>query len=156
MASTSAPAARSKPLYVLNGPNLNLLGSREPEIYGRDTLADIEAACRARAGEAGLEIVFRQTNHEGELIDWLHEARDKAGAVVLNPGGWTHTSVALHDAVKAIGVPVIETHLSNPAARESFRQHSYVAPVAAGVIAGFGAQSYLLAIDAAARIVRRP
>jgi 3-dehydroquinate dehydratase-2 len=141
---------------VLNGPNLNLLGSREPEIYGRDTLADIEAACRTRAGESGLDIVFRQTNHEGELIDWLHEARDKAGAVVLNPGGWTHTSVALHDAVKAIGVPVIETHLSNPAARESFRQHSYVAPVAAGVIAGFGAQSYLLAIDAAARIVRGP
>ncbi len=156
MASTSAPAARSKPLYVLNGPNLNLLGSREPEVYGRDTLADIEAACRARAGEHGLDIVFRQTNHEGELIGWLHEARDKAGAVVLNPGGWTHTSVALHDAVKAIAVPVIETHLSNPAARESFRHHSYVAPVAAGVIAGFGAQSYLLAIDAAAQIVRRP
>ncbi|MGE3251531.1 MAG: type II 3-dehydroquinate dehydratase [Hyphomonadaceae bacterium] len=136
-----------KPFYVLNGPNLNLLGTREPEVYGRQTLSDIEAACKARAN--GASLVFRQSNHEGELIDWLHEARDKAAAVILNPGAYTHTSVALHDAVKAIGVPVIEVHLSNPASREPFRHISYVSPVAKGVIAGFGADSYLYAIDAA-------
>lgn len=143
-----------KPIYVLNGPNLNLLGKREPEIYGSATLADIEQACRARAAEHGLSIDFRQTNAEGDMLNWLHEARDKAVAVVLNPGGWTHTSVALHDAVKALSVPIVETHLSNPAAREAFRHVSYVAPVATGVIAGFGAQSYLLALDAVARLVR--
>lgn len=141
------PGQTDKPFYVLNGPNLNLLGTREPEVYGRATLADIEAACAARAN--GVSLVFRQSNHEGELIDWLHEARDKAAAVILNPGAYTHTSVALHDAVKAIGVPVIEVHLSNPASREPFRHISYVSPVAKGVIAGFGADSYLYAIDAA-------
>ena len=138
-----------KPIYVLNGPNLNLLGTREPEIYGRTTLAEIEAACAARAGALGQSIVFRQSNVEGQLIDWLHEARDKAGAVVLNAGAYTHTSVALYDAIKAIGIPVIETHLSNPATREPFRHVSFITPVAKGVIAGFGAQSYLLAIEAA-------
>ncbi|NWG54667.1 MAG: type II 3-dehydroquinate dehydratase [Hydrogenophilaceae bacterium] len=143
----------SKPLYVLNGPNLNLLGVREPDVYGRDSLADIEAACAARARGHGLAIDFRQTNHEGQLIDWLHEAREKAALVVFNPGAYTHTSIALRDAVAAIGVPVIEIHLSNPAAREEFRHVSHVAPVAKGVIAGFGAHSYVLAIDAAALLL---
>jgi 3-dehydroquinate dehydratase-2 len=144
------PAA--KPIYVLNGPNLNLLGTREPEIYGRETLADIEAKCRVRAQALGFEIVFKQSNREGELIDWLHEARDKACAVVLNAGGYTHSSIAIHDAIKAIGTPVIETHLSNPAARESFRHVSLVGSAARGTISGFGALSYLLAIEAAASL----
>ncbi|MEQ1619001.1 MAG: type II 3-dehydroquinate dehydratase [Terricaulis sp.] len=141
--------ADPKPIYVLNGPNLNLLGAREPEIYGRLTLAEIEQACAARAGQLGRTIVFRQSNIEGELVDWLQEAGERACAVVLNAGGYTHTSVALHDAIKAIGVPVIETHLSNPAAREEFRHASLIGKAAKGVIAGFGATSYLLAIEAA-------
>jgi 3-dehydroquinate dehydratase-2 len=140
----------AKPIYVLNGPNLNLLGSREPEIYGRVTLAEIETACATRAGQLGRGIVFRQSNIEGELVNWLQEASDKAGAVVLNAGAYTHTSVALHDAIKAIAVPVIECHLSNPATREDFRHVSLVGKAAKGVIAGFGATSYLLAIEAAA------
>ena len=139
----------AKPIYVLNGPNLNLLGSREPEIYGRATLADIEQACAERARQLGRKIVFRQSNVEGELVDWLQEARDKAAAIVLNAGAYTHTSVALHDAIKASSVPVIETHLSNPAAREEFRHVSLVGKAAKGVIAGFGATSYLLAVEAA-------
>jgi len=143
-----------KPIYVLNGPNLNLLGSREPEVYGRATLADIEAATAQRAGQLGRAIVFRQSNVEGELVNWLHEARDKACAVVLNAGAYTHTSVALHDAIKAISVPVIETHLSNPAAREDFRQVSLVGRAAKGVISGFGATSYLLAVEAAALLAQ--
>jgi 3-dehydroquinate dehydratase-2 len=143
-------APPSKPIYVLNGPNLNLLGAREPEIYGRTTLADIEAACAAKAAELGRTLVFRQSNIEGELVDWLHEARDKAAAIVLNAGAYTHTSIALHDAIKAIGVPVIETHLSNPAAREPFRHISHISTAARGVIAGFGAHSYILAVQAAA------
>lgn len=137
----------SKPLYVLNGPNLNLLGVREPEIYGTTTLADIETLCADRAGPRGL--VFRQSNREGELVDWIQEARTQACALVLNAGGYTHTSVAIHDALKAVSIPVIECHLSNPGAREPFRHRSYVTPVALGVVAGFGAQSYVLAIDAA-------
>ncbi len=141
--------ADSKPIYVLNGPNLNLLGTREPEIYGRVTLAEIEQACAARAAQLGRALVFRQSNIEGELVDWLQEARDKACAVVLNAGAYTHTSVALHDAIKAIAIPVIETHLSNPAAREEFRHVSLVGKAAKGVIAGFGATSYLLALEAA-------
>lgn len=143
-----------KPIYVLNGPNLNLLGSREPHIYGHVTLAEVEQACAQRAGQLGRSVVFRQSNIEGELVDWLHEAKDKAAAVVLNAGGYTHSSVALHDAIKAIGVPVIETHLSNPAAREDFRQLSLVGRAARGVIAGFGATSYLLAVEAAALIAQ--
>ena len=142
--------AALKPIFVLNGPNLNLLGTREPDIYGRVTLAEIEAACMARAGQLGREIVFRQSNVEGELVNWLHEARERACAVILNAGAYTHTSVALHDAIKAIGIPVIEAHLSNPAAREEFRHVSLVGQAAKGVIAGFGAVSYLLAIEAAA------
>ena len=139
-----------KPIYVLNGPNLNLLGTREPHIYGQATLADIEKACAQRAEQLGRGIVFRQSNIEGELVNWLQEARDNACVVVLNAGAYTHTSVALHDAIKAIGIPVIEAHLSNPAAREEFRHVSLVGQAAKGVIAGFGTTSYLLAIEAAA------
>ncbi len=140
-------------VFVLNGPNLNLLGTREPEIYGAETLDDIAAALEDRGQEIGIEIDLRQSNHEGHLIDWLHEAASRgAKAVILNPGGLTHTSVALHDAVKAIPTPVIEVHLSNPHARESFRHKSFVSPVARGTIAGFGSLGYLLALDAAARI----
>jgi 3-dehydroquinate dehydratase-2 len=143
-----------KSIWVLNGPNLNLLGAREPEVYGTTTLADIETACRAQARDLGFELVFRQTNHEGELIDWLQEAARAAGAVVLNPAGYGHTSVALLDAVRTLPIPLIECHLSNPAARESFRRRSYVAGAATGTVSGFGAFSYTLAIDAAARLAR--
>jgi 3-dehydroquinate dehydratase-2 len=143
-----------KPIYVLNGPNLNLLGTREPAIYGHAALADIERACAERAAQLGRQIVFRQSNIEGELVNWLQEAREKACAVVLNAGGYTHTSVAIHDAIRAIGVPVIETHLSNPAAREEFRHASLIARAAKGVIAGFGATSYLLAVEAAALVAK--
>ena len=140
-------------LFVLNGPNLNLLGLREPEIYGSDTLDDIAGMVEDRARELGFEIEFRQSNHEGHLVDWLHEANaDKAKAVILNAGAFTHTSIALHDAIKAISVPVIEVHLSNPHKREEFRHLSYVGRAAKGTIAGFGASSYLLALDAAARL----
>lgn len=139
-------------LYVLNGPNLNLLGVREPKIYGRETLADVQAICE-RAAE-GATVVFRQTNHEGELIDWVHEAREKASALVLNPAGYGHTSVALLDALKTLSVPIVECHLSNPAARERFRHRSYVSPVAAGVVSGFGPFSYELAVKAALRLVQ--
>ena len=145
--------AKPPTVYVLNGPNLNLLGVREPEIYGTDTLDDIAGALEDRGRELGLGIDMRQSNHEGHLIDWLHEAQaEGAKAVILNAGAFTHTSVALHDAVKAISVPVIEVHLSNPQARESFRRRSFVAPVARGTIAGFGALCYQLALDAAARL----
>ncbi len=138
-------------IFVLNGPNLNRLGTREPEIYGADTLDDIAANLANRARELGVSIDMRQSNHEGHLIDWLHEAEDEgAHAVLLNAGGLTHTSVALHDAVKSVRVPVIEVHLSNPHAREPFRHRSLIAPAVRGSICGFGAQSYLLALDAAA------
>lgn len=146
--------AALKPIYVLNGPNLNLLGAREPDIYGHATLADIEDACAARAAQLGRSIEFRQSNVEGELVNWLQEAGDKAAAVVLNAGAYTHTSVALHDAIKAISTPVIETHLSNPMAREEFRHVSLVGRAAKGVVAGFGATSYLLAIEAAALLAQ--
>lgn len=140
-------------IYVLNGPNLNLLGTREPEIYGSDTLDEICGSIEDRARELGVEVEIRQSNHEGHLIDWLHEAQaEGARAVILNAAGFTHSSVALLDAVKAISTPVIEVHLSNPQARESFRRRSLIAPAARGTIAGFGALSYLLALDAAARL----
>jgi 3-dehydroquinate dehydratase-2 len=140
-------------IFVLNGPNLNLLGVREPEIYGSDTLDDIAGALEDRARELGLSVDLRQSNHEGHLIDWLHEAQAVgAKAVILNAGAYTHTSMALHDAVKAISVPVIEVHLSNPQARESFRKRSYVSSVAKGTITGLGALGYELALDAAARL----
>jgi 3-dehydroquinate dehydratase II len=139
-------------LYVLNGPNLNLLGVREPHIYGRETLADVQAICEAAA--EGATVVFRQSNREGELIDWVQEARTEASALVINPAGYSHTSIALLDALKALTIPVVECHLSNPAAREEFRRHSYVSLAATGVIAGFGAQSYELAVKAALRLAR--
>lgn len=139
-------------IYVLNGPNLNLLGVREPEVYGRATLADVQAQCERAAG--GAAVVFRQTNHEGELIDWVQEARGKASALVINPAGYGHTSVALLDALKTLTIPVVECHLSNPAARERFRHRSYVSPVAAGVVSGFGPFSYELAVQAALRLAQ--
>ena len=132
---------------VLNGPNLNLLGEREPDVYGQDTLADIEAACRKLTDATGAELAFEQTNGEGALIDLVQAARASDG-IVLNPGGYTHTSVALRDAVAACTAPVIEVHLSNPAAREAFRHTSLVSPVVSGVIAGLGAQGYTLALSA--------
>ena len=140
----------SKPIYVLSGPNLNLLGVREPEIYGRDTLADIQARCESLAAGKGLSLVFRQTNHEGELIDWVQEARESGCALVINPAGYGHTSVALLDALKTLTIPIVECHLSNPAARESFRRKTYVSLAATGVVSGFGAASYELAVEAAA------
>jgi 3-dehydroquinate dehydratase-2 len=140
-------------IFVLNGPNLNLLGLREPEIYGSDTLDDIAGQLEDRARELGLEIDLRQSNHEGHLIDWLHEAQASgAKAVLLNAGAFTHTSVALYDAIKAIRTPVIEVHLSNPLAREEFRHTSFVGRAARGTISGFGASSYTLALEAAARL----
>ena len=138
-------------VYVLNGPNLNLLGGREPEIYGSDTRDDIGALLDEHAGVLGLTIDMRQSNHEGHLLDWLHEAQARAAlAVLLNAGALTHTSIALYDAIRAITVPVIEVHLSNPHAREPFRHRSYVGMAAKGSVAGFGATSYLLALEAAA------
>lgn len=140
-------------VYVLNGPNLNLLGSREPAVYGTDTLDDIAARLTNQASELGLVVDLRQSNHEGHLIDWLHEASARgAKAVILNAGGYTHTSVALRDAVAAITTPVIEVHISNPHAREPFRHVSLIAPVARGSITGFGTLGYALALDAAARL----
>jgi 3-dehydroquinate dehydratase-2 len=142
-----------KMIFVLNGPNLNLLGSREPEIYGHETLDDIAAAMTEHAAGLGLALDIRQSNHEGHLIDWLHEAQARgAKAVILNPGGYGHTSVALHDAVKAIATPVIEVHLSDPHTRESFRRVDLVGLAATHVIKGQGARGYLVALDAAARL----
>ncbi|MDO7841020.1 type II 3-dehydroquinate dehydratase [Sphingomonas immobilis] len=139
-------------IYVLNGPNLNLLGTREPEIYGSDTLDDIAGQLEDRARDLDLAIDMRQSNHEGHLVDWLHEAQaEGAKAVILNAGAFTHTSVALHDAIKSIKTPVIEVHLSNPHTREEFRHKSFVGMAAKGSIAGFGALSYTLALEAAAR-----
>lgn len=140
-------------VFVLNGPNINLLGLRQPEIYGHDTLDDIASQLEDRARELGLEVDIRQSNHEGHLVDWLQEANaEGARAVILNAAAYTHTSVALLDAIKAISVPVIEVHLSNPHTRESFRHVSLVGRAAKGTIAGFGALSYLLALDATARL----
>jgi 3-dehydroquinate dehydratase II len=139
-------------VFVLNGPNLNLLGTREPEIYGADTLDDIAGMLEDRGSDLGLDIDMRQSNHEGHLVDWLHEAQATgAKAVLLNAGAFTHSSIALHDAIKGIVTPVIEVHLSNPHTRESFRHESFVGRAAKGTIAGFGALSYILALEAAAR-----
>ena len=140
-------------VMVLNGPNLNLLGSREPQIYGHDTLDDIAERLEAQAAALGLALDVRQSNHEGHIVDWLHEAGARGAlAVLLNAGALTHTSVAIHDAIKGIAVPVIEVHLSNPHAREEFRHTSFVARAAKGTISGFGAASYTLALDAAAAL----
>ena len=145
--------AKPATILVLNGPNLDLLGTREPEIYGRDSLADIEKSCRARSAKLGLALEFRQSNHEGELIDWIQRARGKMGGIVINPAGYSHSSVAILDALTATDLPVIEVHLSNIFKREAFRHHSYVSAVARGVICGFGPRGYLLALDALADII---
>lgn len=136
----------TRTVFVLNGPNLNLLGKREPAIYGRDTLEDVEALCRSTATPLGLAIRFHQTNREYELIDWIHEAREAGVGIVINPAAFTHTSVAIHDALAACDAPVIEVHISNIHKREAFRHHSYVSSVASGVIAGCGIQGYALAL----------
>ncbi|MET0152944.1 MAG: type II 3-dehydroquinate dehydratase [Candidatus Binatia bacterium] len=146
-------------LLVLNGPNLNLLGTRKPEVYGSTTLTDVEELCRQEAGKLGLEVVFRQSNHEGQLIDWIHEtgAEVKAGnsiGAVFNPGAFTHTSVALHDAIEGASLPVVECHISNVHKREEFRHHSFLAGVVEGQVVGFGAESYLLGLRAAVSILR--
>ncbi|HEY1233982.1 MAG TPA: type II 3-dehydroquinate dehydratase [Candidatus Binatia bacterium] len=142
-------------ILVLNGPNLNLLGSRQPEIYGKVTLAGIEQQVRALAKELRVEIDFRQSNSEAELIDWIHEATGKFGALVINPAAYTHTSLALRDAISAVGIPTVEIHISNIHRREPFRHHSYIAEVAVGQIAGFGANSYLLGIRAAVELLQK-
>ncbi|MFY0681046.1 MAG: type II 3-dehydroquinate dehydratase [Thalassovita sp.] len=133
-------------IYILNGPNLNLLGKRQPEIYGHDTLDDVHSHCEALAQELGLKIVFHQSNHEGQLIDWIHEARENAAGIIMNPAAYTHTSVAILDALKTFDGPMIEVHISNVHQRESFRHHSYVSLRADGVIAGFGVEGYQLAL----------
>lgn len=143
----------TKPVYVLNGPNLNMLGLREPAIYGRDTLADVQRRVEARAGAVGLKTDFRQTNSEGQLVDWIQEARDKASAIILNAGAYTHTSIAVLDALQAAELPIIEVHLSNIFRRDTFRQHSYVSLAATGVICGLGAKGYELALEAMAGIL---
>ncbi|MCC7252069.1 type II 3-dehydroquinate dehydratase [Hyphomicrobium sp.] len=143
----------AKPVFVLNGPNLNMLGTREPEIYGRDTLDDVRKRAEARAAQLGLSVAFRQTNHEGELIGWIQEAREAASGIILNAGSLTHTSVGILDALSAAELPVIEVHLSNIFRRESFRHHSYVSLGAKGVICGLGVQGYELALEAMAKLV---
>jgi 3-dehydroquinate dehydratase II len=138
-------------VYVLNGPNLNLLGTRRPEVYGSTTLADVEDLCRQEAGKLGLELEFLQSNHEGQLVDWIQEAGARVAAgdclgAVFNPGAYTHTSIALHDAIEGASLPVVEVHVSNVHAREEFRRHSFVSPVARGVVVGFGVYGYVLAL----------
>jgi 3-dehydroquinate dehydratase-2 len=143
-----------KTVYVLNGPNLNLLGTREPEIYGRDTLADVEKLCQKTAKRHGLAVVFRQSNHEGEVVDWIQEARaKKAAGLIINPAGFTTTSIAILDALLMLKVPVIEVHITNIHAREEFRHHSYVSKVARAVICGMGTHGYTLAIDGLASLI---
>lgn len=144
----------ASPIFVLNGPNLNRLGTREPDVYGRTTLADIERLCRETAEDIGFEIEFRQTNFEGMLIDWIQEAGDVAQGLVINPAAYTHTSVAIRDAIKSADIPTVEVHISNVFEREEFRHHSFVSPVAYGVICGFGATGYRLAIEALSEVIR--
>ncbi len=155
----AAKAARrppaKRPVLVLNGPNLNMLGKRQPEIYGRETLADVEKLCRAEAARLGLAIEFAQSNREGALVDRIQKAREKNAAIVINAGAYTHTSVALLDALNAAELPVVEVHISNIYKRESFRHHSYISPAAVGVIAGLGIHGYLLALQALARLLAR-
>lgn len=144
----------SAAIYVLNGPNLNRLGTREPSTYGTATLADIERLCRDVGEDLDLDIEFRQSNHEGVLVDWIQEAGDVAQGLVINPAAYTHTSVALHDAIRAVQIPTVEVHLSNVHAREAFRHRSYVSPVALGVICGFGPTGYRLALEALSTVIR--
>jgi 3-dehydroquinate dehydratase II len=143
----------SRLIYILNGPNLNLLGKRQPHIYGHETMADVEAQCREQAAKANLELRFHQSNREYELIDWIHESRETAGGIVINPAAFTHTSVAILDALNTCEFPIIEVHISNVHKREAFRHHSYVSGVASGVIAGFGTQGYTLAVQRLARLI---
>jgi 3-dehydroquinate dehydratase-2 len=142
-------------IYCLNGPNLNLLGEREPAVYGKGTLADLEKLTQDAAEEADAKLIVRQSNHEGELVDWIQEARRQAGGLIINAGGYTHTSVAIHDALKVLTIPVVEVHLSNPGNREEFRHKSLVSPAASGVIAGFGPLGYRLAIEAVAALAEQ-
>ncbi len=147
--------SKTLPIYVLNGPNLNLLGTREPEVYGTTTLAQIDRMVSTRAKTQGLATTFRQSNHEGELVDWIQECRTAGCGLILNAGALTHTSVALHDACRALSHPIIEVHLSNPYAREPFRHRSFISAAANGVICGLGATGYLLAVDALAQMLNR-
>lgn len=156
MTGLADASSGAKPIYVLNGPNLNLLGEREPEIYGRTTLAQIGDQVRARASAVGLNVEFRQSNSEAELIGWLHEARQGAFGVILNAAGLSHTSIALLDAARALDRPLIEVHLSNPYAREEYRRHSFVSEAATAMICGFGVQGYLFAIDHLADLLKGP
>ncbi|CFW97453.1 3-dehydroquinate dehydratase [Candidatus Filomicrobium marinum] len=146
----------AKPIYVLNGPNLNLLGRREPSVYGTDTLDDVRDLASARAKQLGAEIVFRQSNHEGELIDWIQEAREAARGIILNAGAFTHTSIGILDALQAAELPVIEVHLSNIFKRETYRHHSYVSLGSTGVICGLGAKGYELALEAMVQLTSKP
>jgi len=148
--------SKTLPIFILNGPNLNLLGFREPEVYGHTTLAEIEKMCAVQAASHGLSIVFRQSNREGEIVDHLQEARTMGCAVIINPAGYGHTSVAILDSILALKVPVIEVHLSNIHRREAFRNHSYVSKGATGIVMGLGAQGYLRAVDAIAEILSQP
>jgi 3-dehydroquinate dehydratase-2 len=141
-------------ITILNGPNLNLLGTREPEIYGTTTLADIQAMCESAALKQGLSVVFKQSNHEGELVDWVQQAGRESAGIIINAGAYTHTSVALHDALKSLAIPIIEVHLSNPHAREAFRHHSYVSSLAKAVICGLGARGYVVAVDALGELIK--
>lgn len=143
----------SKLIYILNGPNLNLLGKRQPHIYGYETMADVEAQCRAEASKHSLDLRFHQSNREYELIDWIHESREIAAGIVINPAAFTHTSVAILDALNTVEFPIIEVHISNVHKREAFRHHSFVSGVASGVIAGFGTQGYTLAVQRLARLI---
>jgi 3-dehydroquinate dehydratase-2 len=143
----------AKPIFVLNGPNLNLLGSREPEVYGKETLNDIRARCEQKAAKLGLNVDFRQSNHEGELVAWIQEAKDSAAGLIVNAGAFTHTSIAMLDALLAAGIPCVEVHLSNIFKREEFRHNSYISKAAQGVICGFGPASYDLGIEALAKLI---
>lgn len=145
----------TKPIYVLNGPNLNLLGSREPEVYGKETLEDLRARCEKKAASLGLKVEFRQSNHEGELVAWIQEARTDAAGLIVNAGALTHTSIAMLDALLACAIPAVEVHLSNIFAREPFRHHSYLSRAAKGVICGLGSQGYEFAIEALASAIQK-
>ena len=145
-------APTTPPVFILNGPNLNLLGKREPQIYGHETLADVEADCRALAAQLGLTLRFHQSNREYEIIDWVHEARETAAAIIINPAAFTHYSIAILDALKTCAFPIIEVHISNVHQREEFRHHSYVSAVATAVMAGFGTHGYQLALRHVARL----
>jgi 3-dehydroquinate dehydratase II len=156
MAAHLAPgAAMTSTVLILNGPNLNLLGKREPHIYGHETLADVEAQCRALGAELGLDIAFKQSNAEHQLIDWIHEARESAAGIIINPAAFTHSSIAIMDALSACAFPILEVHISNVHRREEFRHHSYVSLVATGVIAGFGVHGYQLALRQMAHLLER-